>query len=105
MAERQITVTVPDEMFEPFRRHAEQEQQSIEEAVVSAIEAAIQPDRDQASGWRAALNALAWLDTPTLWQIVQRGAETEEVLLIRALHDQHQQAVPPPGVAEVTNAL
>jgi hypothetical protein len=69
MAERQITVTVPDEMFEPFRCHAEQEQQSIEEAVVSAIEAAIQPDRDQASGWRAALNALAWLDTPTLWQI------------------------------------
>jgi len=42
----------------------------------------------------ADLNALTWLDTPTLWQIVRRGAETEEVLLLRALHDQQQEESP-----------
>jgi hypothetical protein len=104
MAERQITITVPDETYEPFRRHAEREQSSVEEAVVAAMDAAIQRDREQAGAWRTALNALAWLDTSTLWQIVQRGAETEEVLLLRALHEQ-QQAEPLPGMEEVTSAL
>ena len=105
MAERQITITVPDETYEPFQRRAEHEQRSVEEAVVAAMEATIQPDPDQASGWRAALGALAWLDTPTLWQIVERGAETDDVLLLRALHEQQQQAGPSPETAAVTRAL
>jgi uncharacterized protein (DUF433 family) len=49
-------------------------------------------------------NALAWLDTPTLWQVIQRGAETEEGLLLRALHEQ-QQSEPPQVADGVRNAL
>jgi hypothetical protein len=105
MAERQITITVPDETYEPFQRRAERERRSVEEVMVAAMEAAIQRDPDQTSSWRAALGALAWLDTPTLWQIIERGAETDDVLLLRALYEQRQQADPPPGTDAITRTL
>ncbi|MFN8537499.1 MAG: hypothetical protein U0232_08500, partial [Thermomicrobiales bacterium] len=49
------------------------------------------------------LDALDRLDTRTLWQIIRRGAETEEVLRLRSLHE--QQSDPPQGANEIRNAL
>jgi hypothetical protein len=43
-----------------------------------------------AANRQTTLTALASLDTDTLWQLVQRGAETEDVLLLAALNEKRQ---------------
>ena len=85
------TVAVPLETYEPFRQRAERARQSVEEAVVQAMQAALATaEASTASERQAMLAALESLDTPALWQIVNRGAETEEVLLLVALNEKRQ---------------
>jgi hypothetical protein len=38
----------------------------------------------------AMLAALERIDTPVLWEVVRRGAETEDVLLLTALNEKRQ---------------
>jgi hypothetical protein len=85
-----MTVAVPLETYEPFRRQAERARQSVEEAVVQAMQAALTIEAKTASERQAMLAALESLDTPALWQIVNRGAETEDVLLLVALNEKRQ---------------
>ena len=85
-----MTVDVPLETYEPFRRQAERAQQSVEEAVVQAMRAALTAEAGTATERQAMLAALESLDTPALWQIVNRGAETEDVLLLVALNEKRQ---------------
>ena len=86
-----MTVAVPLETYEPFRQRAERARQSVEEAVVQAMQAALTTtEASTASERQAMLAALEALDTAALWQIVNRGAETEEVLLLVALNEKRQ---------------
>ena len=90
MSHRTITVAVPPETYEPFRQHAERAQQSVEEAVLEAMQAAVGDGASSAEERQSVLAALAVLDTATLWQLVRRGAETEDVLLLAALNEKRQ---------------
>ncbi len=90
MSHRTITVAVPRETYEPFQQHAERAQQSVEEAVVEAMQAAVVDGASSAEERQSVLTALGVLDTATLWQLVQRGAETEDVLLLAALNEKRQ---------------
>ena len=90
MSHRTITVAVPRETYEPFRQHAERAQQSVEEAVLEAMQAAVVDDASSAEERQTVLAALGVLDTATLWQLVRRGAETEDVLLLAALNEKRQ---------------
>ena len=90
-ASHSMTVAVPLETYEPFRQRAERARQSVEEAVVQAMQAALATaEASTASERQAMLAALESLDTPALWQIVNRGAETEDVLLLVALNEKRQ---------------
>jgi hypothetical protein len=91
MGRQTITIAIPEETYEPFRQHAERARQSVEDAVVEAMRAAlVDGDEASAEGRQATLAALALLDTSTLWQMVQRGAENEDVLLLAALNEKRQ---------------
>lgn len=90
MTDRTITIAVPGETYEPFRRHAEQTRRSVEEAALAALQAVLADGESTAESRRAVLAALAVLDTATLWQLVRRGAETEDVLLLAALNEKRQ---------------
>jgi hypothetical protein len=90
MGRQTITIAI-QETYEPFRQHAERARQSVEDAVVEAMRAALVDDGVAgAEGRQATLAALALLDTPTLWQMVHRGAENEDVLLLAALNEKRQ---------------
>ncbi len=96
-----MAVAVPLETYEPFRRQAERARRSVEEAVVQAMQAALATtETSTASEREAMLAALEALDTPALWQIVSRGAETEEVPLLVALNEQRQRQ----GLTDVEEA-
>ncbi len=100
-ASHSMTVAVPLETYEPFRRQAERARQSVEEAVVQAMRAALATTEASAASERQAmLAALETLDTAALWQIVNRGAETEDVLLLVALNEKRQRQ----GLSEVEEA-
>ncbi len=92
MAQQQITISVSDEAYETFQQFAARERRSVEEAVVIAMQRAVHAESDLPEEWRSALEAMAWLDTRTPQQIVARGAETEEIVLLKALCEQRQQA-------------
>ena len=90
MPHQTITVDVPEETYEPFRQQAERAQQTIEEAVLRAMHAALADGESAAESRQTTLAALALLDTATLWQLVRRGAETDDVLLLAALNEKRQ---------------
>jgi hypothetical protein len=54
------------------------------------MRAAVADDETTAAERQVMLDALAALDTPTLWHLVQRGAETDEVLVLAALNEKRQ---------------
>lgn len=84
---RTITVAVPPETYEPFRQQAERANQSVEQAVVEAMQAKLAAGPAAADQRSAMLAALERIDTPTLWQIIHRGAETEDILVLAALNE------------------
>lgn len=86
-APRSMTVAVPSETYEPFRQRAERASQSVEEAVVQAMQAALTTEASTAAERQAMLAVLESLDTPALWQLIHRGAETEDVLVLDALNE------------------
>jgi hypothetical protein len=90
MAYQTITVAVPDETYEPFRERAERARLSVEEAMVEAIQTALDEGESVAEDRQIVLTALDSLDTGGLRQIVTRGAETEDVLLLAALNEKRQ---------------
>jgi hypothetical protein len=90
MAQQVITVAVPQETYESFRRQAEEQRHSIEEAVLEAMQAALSEGESGTHEQHQVLSALTLLDTESLWQIVRRGAETEDVLLLAALNRKRQ---------------
>jgi hypothetical protein len=90
MAYQMITIAVPDETYAPFRERAERAQRSVEEAVVEAIQTALDEGESVAEDRQIVLTALDSLDTGGLRQIVTRGAETEDVLLLAALNEKRQ---------------
>lgn len=92
MTDRTITIAVPPETYEPFRDSAERTRRSVEEVVVEALQAALADGEQPAEERHAMIAALASLDTATLWQLVRRGAETEEVLVLAALNEKRQRA-------------
>lgn len=85
-----MTVTVPPDTYELLRAQAERSQHSLEDTVVLAMQAALTSERSTLTERRAMLAVLEAIDTPTLWQIVQRGAETEDVLVLAALNEKRQ---------------
>lgn len=90
MSDQTITIAVPEGTYEPFRQHAEQRRRGVEEAVVDAMQAVLSGDEAASADPHAVLAALTLLDTPTLWQLVSRGAETEDVLVLAALNEKRQ---------------
>lgn len=88
MAQQQITISVSDETYETFQQFAARERRSLEEVVIAAMQSALHAESALPDDWQHALDAMAWLDTPTLQQIVERGAETEEIVLLKALSEQ-----------------
>ena len=87
---RSVTVAVPPETYEPFRQQAARAHQSVEEAVVQAMQATLEADTSTAAERRAMVAAVESLDTPALWQLIHAGAETEDVLLLAALNENRQ---------------
>lgn len=90
MTDQTITITVPQETYEPFRRRAERTQRSVEEVVLEAMQAALTHGGSTAEERQTVLAALALLDTTALWQLIRRGAETEDILLLAALNEKRQ---------------
>lgn len=90
MSHQTITVSVPEETYEPFRQRAEREQRTVEEAVVEAMQNTLTEGEGAAADRQTVLTALAALATDALWQFVERGAETEDVLLLAALNEKRQ---------------
>jgi len=87
---RTMTVRVPSETYDPFRRQAERAQRSVEEAVLQAMQEALTTETSTAAARQVVLAALETLETLTLWQLIKRGAETEEVLVLTALNEKRQ---------------
>jgi hypothetical protein len=85
-----MTVEVPPETYESFRQQAEQARQSVEEVVVQAMQAALAAAVGTAAQRHAMLAVLETLETPVLWQLIHRGAETEDVLVLAALNEKRQ---------------
>jgi hypothetical protein len=87
---RTITIAVPAETYEPFHQQAERADLSLEEAVVQAMRAMLADQTMTADARQALVAALDGVDTPTLWRLIQRGAETEDVLVLAALNEKRQ---------------
>lgn len=86
MAQQQITLTLPDDMYRRFQQHAASRKHSIEEEVLLLVTSALAADEAEdeiPADIQAAVAALSQLDDAALWQVAHTTkltpAQAEEI--------------------------
>jgi hypothetical protein len=90
MAVQEITLSLPETVYEQIRRAAEKTQRPINDVLVEAV-AAVAPTMDSAPrNMRSALAQMAYLNDAALWQAARATMSVEQRERLEALHDEQQ---------------
>jgi hypothetical protein len=92
MSAQQITLSLPDALYEQLKTAAERSRRSLDEVLVEVV-SAIAPALGTASkGMRSSLAQLAYLNDAALWQAARSTMAPEQRARLEALHDQQQRS-------------
>jgi hypothetical protein len=90
MAERVVTLTLPETVYEQIRRAAEKAHRPVDAVLTEAI-AAVAPVLETPQGdLRTAFAHLAYLNDAALWQAARTTMPIEQRERLAALHDKQQ---------------
>ena len=68
MAEKTLTLNVPDSMYQRLKQRAEVEHRSLEEAALAVLAASVPEEEQLPHGWEDLLDSMAGLDDDALWR-------------------------------------
>lgn len=92
MSIQQITLTLPDALYEQLKAAAERSRRSLDEVLVEVV-AALAPVLGTASkGVRSSLVQMAYLNDAALWQAARSTMVPEQRARLEALHEQQQRS-------------
>ncbi len=90
MAVQEITLSLPETVYEQIRRAAEKTHRPINDVLVEAV-AAVAPTMDSVPrNMRSALAQMAYLNDAALWQAARATMSVEQRERLEALHDEQQ---------------
>lgn len=101
MSAHEITLSVPDEIYEQIRVAAERARRSVEDVLREAITAAI----PGAAGPRSALAQMAYLNDAALWQAARSTMTLEQRDRLESLHAQKREGELTPAERDEERAL
>lgn len=101
MSAHEITLSVPDEIYEQIRVAAERARRSVEDLLREAITAAVHGD----TGPRSALAQMAYLNDAALFQAARSTMSPEQRDRLEALHAQSHDGELTPAERDEERAL
>ena len=101
MSAHEITLSVPDEIYEQIRVAAERARRSVEDVLREAITAAI----PGAAAPRSALAQMAYLNDAALWQAARSTMTLEQRDRLESLHAQKREGELTPADRDEERAL
>lgn len=87
----ELTLQVPEAIYEQIRRAAEKSHRPLEEVLQEAI-AAVAPVAGDAPATRSAIAQMAYLNDAALWQAARATMHPDQRARLEALHDEQQRA-------------
>lgn len=91
MTDYQVTLSLPEYLYDRARRAAEQNIQSIEEVLISSIETGLPDDDVLPADEQAELDALAHLSDDALWTIAREQMSADLQARMQVLMDKNTQ--------------
>lgn len=90
MTTQEITLNLPEVVYEQIRRAAEKSHRPIDEVLIEAV-LAVAPTMDVPTGiLRSSLAQLAYLNDAALWQAGRSTMQAEQSERLEELHDKQQ---------------
>ena len=90
MAVQEVTLNLPEAVYEQIRRAAEQAQRPVNDLLVEAVVAAAPAGQAVAGTMRAALAQMAYLNDAALWQAARATMPVTQRERLESLHVQQQ---------------
>ena len=100
-----VTLKLPIQLYNRFRRRAEKTQRSIEIEVLEAVATAAPAEDDLPSDLTQMLADLSALDDPALWQAARQHFASEDVTRLEQLHLKRQREGLTPAETESAETL
>jgi hypothetical protein len=85
MADRTVTLTLPEPLYSTFERRAEQAHRSVEEELLAALATSLPVDEGIPAVLHQELAALATLDDSALWQVARHNLDQAAARRLPAL--------------------
>ena len=100
-----VTLKLPIQLYNRFRRRAEKTQRSIEIEVLEAVATAATAEDDLPSDLTQMLAALSAVGDPALWQAARQHFASEDVTRLEQLHLKRQREGLTPAETESAETL
>lgn len=105
MSVQQVTLDLPDGVYEQIRRAAERTHRPIHELLVEAVSAVAPVAGSATAPVRTALAQMAWLNDAALWQAARTTLAPVQRERLAALHDKQQREGLGPAEQDEERAL
>jgi len=105
MSAHEITLSLPDGVYEQLRLAAEKLQRRVEDVLREAVTAAAPVAGEAPTGMRSALAQMAYLNDAALWQAARATMRPEQRERLEALHIQQQKSGLSVGEQDEEHAL
>ena len=90
MAVQEVTIRLPQEVYEQIRRAAASARRSVDDVLVEAVIAAAPTAAVGSGAMRSALGHMAYLNDAALWQAARATMTAEQRERLEHLHDEQQ---------------
>lgn len=92
MSAHEITLSLPDALYEQIKNAAERSRRRLDEVLVEALAAVAPVMTSGSKDMRSALAQMAYLNDAALWQAARATMTPEQRARLEALHDQKQRS-------------
>lgn len=92
MSVQQITLSLPDALYEQLKTVAERSRRSLDEVLVEVVTALAPVLGTASKGVRASLAQMAYLNDAALWQAARATMAPEQRARLEELHDKQQRS-------------
>ncbi|WP_437760856.1 hypothetical protein [Sorangium sp. So ce1389] len=92
MGAQQITLNLPDALYEQLKAAAERSRRSLDEVLMEAVAALAPVLSTTSTGLRSSLAQMAYLNDAALFQAARSTMAPEQRARLEALHDQQQRS-------------
>lgn len=86
MADQQVILHLPPDVYEQIKQDADQQQRSVEEVLLNRVIARLRPEPRLPHDFQTLVDQLAFLDDTELWRAARRRMDVKDAHRLEQLH-------------------